>query len=134
VPLERIRLVEVIPAPPATVYAAWVNGDKHAAMTGAPATSDAKVGGQYSAWDGYITGQHLELRPGTKVVQSWRTSEFGEDDQDSRLTVLFEDDADGTRLTLIHADLPDGTALKYEEGWEKHYFEPMKKHFSSSPR
>jgi hypothetical protein len=31
-----------------------------------------EVGGAYSAYSGYITGQNLELLPDQKIVQSWR--------------------------------------------------------------
>jgi uncharacterized protein YndB with AHSA1/START domain len=124
-----LRLSAFIPAPPAVVYHAWLNGRQHAAMTGAKATSQARVGGKFTAWDGYIFGQHLELVPDCRIVQSWRTTEFPEDCPDSRLQVDFVPEADGTRLTLIQSDLPAGEAARYQVGWQQFYFEPIQRYF-----
>ena len=49
-------------------------------MTGAAARIAGRVGAAYSAWDGYIAGKTLELAPGKRIVQSWRTTEFASDD------------------------------------------------------
>ena len=59
---ETIHVSAVLPAKPKAVYDAWIDGGKHAAMTGAAATSDPRVLGRFTAWDGYIEGSHLEPR------------------------------------------------------------------------
>ena len=66
----------VILASPEEVNDALVDAKKHSAFTGAKATGDAKVGGAFSAWDGYITGKHLELEPGARIIQEWNTTEW----------------------------------------------------------
>jgi uncharacterized protein YndB with AHSA1/START domain len=124
-----VRLSTFIPAPPVVVYQAWLNGRQHAAMTGAKATSQARVGGKFTAWSGYIFGQHQELVPSRRIVQSWRTTEFPEDCPDSRLEVEFAPEGDGTRLTLVQTELPAGEAERYQEGWQQFYFEPIQQYF-----
>jgi uncharacterized protein YndB with AHSA1/START domain len=65
------------PAKPADVFAAWLDSVAHGAMTGrGRAKIDPRVGGAHTAWNGYIQGETLELEPGRRIVQSWRTSEF----------------------------------------------------------
>jgi hypothetical protein len=81
------------------------------------------------AWDGYITGRNLELVPGERIVQSWRTTEFTEEHEDSIITVTLEEVDDGTLLTLVHSKVPEAHKSYEEGGWEKHYFEPMKSYF-----
>jgi activator of HSP90 ATPase len=98
-------------------------------MTGSPAKVEPRVGGSFTAWDGYITGKTLELKPYTRIVQSWRTTEFPADSPDSRLEVLLEAAEDGTKITLIHSDVPDDQAGDYEHGWEESYFTPMREYF-----
>ncbi len=50
---------------PGEVYAAWLDGAQHAAMTGGGAAEcDPIVGRRFTAWDGYIDGTNLELDPG----------------------------------------------------------------------
>jgi hypothetical protein len=99
-------------------------------MTGAKATSQAHVGGTFTAWNGYIFGQHQELVPPRRIVQSWRTTEFPEDCPDSRLVVEFAPEADGTRLTLVQSELPAGEAERYEAGWQQFYIEPIQRYFA----
>lgn len=120
----------VIPARPDVVYAAWLSARGHAAMTGSAATASARKGGSFTAWDGYIQGRNIELVPSTRIVQSWRTTDFPPDAPDSRLVVDLEDSATGTRLTLHHTSLPPGQAPLYRRGWKEFYFDPMKKYFA----
>jgi activator of HSP90 ATPase len=124
------ELSEVFAVPPARIYDAWMDSDRHAAMTGAPARIDPRVGGDYEAWDGYITGRTLALEPERRIVQSWRTSEFADSDPDSQIEVLLEPVDGGTRLTLRHANVPDGQTQYEQGGWQESYFEPMKEYFA----
>ena len=99
-------------------------------MTGNPAKVQGKVGGKFTAWDGYIFGLTLELEPEQRILQTWRTSEFPEGAPDSRLEILFEEVAKGTKITLIHSDMPEDQVDSYRQGWEDFYFKPMKAYFS----
>ena len=127
---ETIHASAVFAAKPATIYEAWLDGEKHAAMTGGAATSDARVGEGFTAWDDYITGKHLELQPGRRIVQAWRTTDFPDSAPDSRLIVLLDPEAGGTRVTFVHTDIPQGQSADYESGWEEHYFAPMRRYFA----
>lgn len=83
---ETIHASAVIDAKPAAIYEAFLDGDTHTAMTGGGATSTPRVGTRFTAWDGYITGKHLELQPGRRIVQDWRTTQFPGAAPDSRLS------------------------------------------------
>ena len=119
-----------LPAPPEAVYEAWLNSAAHGAMTGAKAKASKKVGAAFSAWDGYIVGKNIELVPGKRIVQSWRTSEFGADDPDSTITLTLTPINAGARLTLSHRNVPDGQTSYEKGGWRDNYFEPMKVYFA----
>lgn len=116
-------------AKPEIVFKAWLSSDGHSAMTGSPARVEPRVGGTFTAWDGYITGKTIELKPYSRIVQSWRTSEFEESDSDSRLEIDLEAVGDGTRLTLTHSNMPEGQIESYRQGWEDSYFVPMRDYF-----
>jgi activator of HSP90 ATPase len=98
-------------------------------MTGSAAKVVSRVGGKFSAWDGYITGKTLELTVNSRIVQSWRTSEFAETDPDSRIEIRLAPTKTGTRLTLTHSGIPEGQAASYRSGWEEWYFSPMRAYF-----
>jgi uncharacterized protein YndB with AHSA1/START domain len=134
---DYFRMTAIIPAPPARVYAAWLDSKEHADFTGGHATIEPGVGGAHTAWDGYISGRHVELVPGKKIVQTWRTSEFPAEAVDSRLELQFEPRGPGgneTTLTLIHTEIPVGQGALYKEGWGEHYFEPMRAYFEEASR
>ncbi len=126
----RFQVSTFIPAPPETVYKAWLTSKSHAAMTGGAANGESHEGGGFTAWDGYIWGRNLELEPGARIVQAWRTSEFTETEPDSRLEILFKPKKGGTTVTIKHSGLP-AHGLQYRQGWIDSYYEPMKQYFAS---
>jgi activator of HSP90 ATPase len=120
-----------LPAAPEALYDAWLDSAAHSAMTGGEAKIGRCVGDRYSAWDGYIEGATLELVAGKRIVQSWRTTEFGASDPDSTIVVDLESTGAGTRLTLTHKGVPDGQTSYENGGWQDNYFAPMKAYFES---
>jgi uncharacterized protein YndB with AHSA1/START domain len=120
---------DVVPASPQAVYEAWMSSDAHGKMTGDAAEIDLRVGGEFTAWGGYISGRTLALEPGRRIVQSWRTSDFRAADHDSQLEVILDPVPEGTKITLHHTNVPDGQS-GYEQGWRDNYFDPMREYFS----
>jgi uncharacterized protein YndB with AHSA1/START domain len=118
-----------IPASPQEIYDAWLDSLAHSAMTGGEANMSDQIGAEVSAWDGYIRGRNIELVPGKQIVQSWRTSEFTDEHEDSIVTVVLEETDDGTLLTLVHSNVPEDQRSYEEGGWQSHYFEPMAVYF-----
>jgi activator of HSP90 ATPase len=128
-PTRALRMSIVLSVPPERLYRAWLSSKEHGAFTGAKAKVVAKVGGKHSAWDGYISGKTLELTPERRIVQAWRTTDFLEENPDSRLEITFAAVPKGARLTLKHTKIPKGQASAYEQGWKDYYFKPMKAYF-----
>lgn len=128
---ENLDLSVELPATPQQVYEAWLDSAAHGQFTGSPAQIDPRVGGKYTAWDGYITGETTTLEPYRRILQTWRSSEFPEGAEDSLLEVLLAEIPGGTKLTLRHTNIPDGQSGMYEEGWRDYYFKPMLAYFQS---
>ena len=122
-------LTTTIPATAQEIYDAWLDSLAHSEMTGSEASMSDEVGAEVSAWDGYITGRNLELVPGERIVQSWRTTEFEPEDPDSTIVVDLEPTKTGTRLTLTHRGVPDGQTSYENGGWQDFYFAPMQAYF-----
>ena len=123
-------LTATIPASPEDIYQAWLDSIGHSEMTGSEATMSDEVGAEVSAWDGYISGRNLEPIPGERIVQSWRTTEFDAEEEDSVITVVLQETEDGTLLTLEHGNVPDEHKSYEEGGWQSNYFEPMVAYFT----
>jgi uncharacterized protein YndB with AHSA1/START domain len=128
------KLITIIKAPPQAIYDAWLDSRAHSAMTGGKATQSAKVGERVTAWDGYITGKTMKLVPGKTIVQTWRTTQFTEAHPDSIITVDLAPVTGGTQLALTHSDVPDGQTSYEKDGWQNHYFEPMRRYFAKTKR
>ena len=124
----EFELSETIPATPEEIYTAWLDSESHSAMTGGAAVTSSEEGGEFSAWDGYISGTNLELTPPSRIVQAWRTSEFVDSDPDSRLEIRFEPVDQGTLVTIYHSQLP-AHGMTYHQGWIDNYFVPMREYF-----
>ncbi len=119
----------ILPATPEKIYKAWLSSSGHSGMTGSEAHVEPRVGGSFTAWDGYITGKTTALTPFTRIVQDWRTTEFPEAAPDSQIEIVLEAVKGGTKLTLTHRNIPEGQADSYESGWDESYFEPMRAYF-----
>ena len=125
-----IKQTEFIPgAKPQEVYDALVDPRKHTEFTGAKATGQAKAGAKFTAWDGYITGKHLQLEPGKRLVQEWSTSEWPANAPPSQLEWTFLRKGDGTEVTMVHSGVPAEQAESYRQGWIDSYWEPLKQYF-----
>jgi activator of HSP90 ATPase len=112
------------------LYTDWLDSDAHSKFTGSPARINPLLNGKFSAWEGYIFGTNKSFQPFRKIVQTWRTTEFSEKDEDSILEVIFENTGDKTRLILKHSNIPEGQGEDYKQGWKDFYFKPMKKYYN----
>lgn len=119
----------VVPATQAEVYEAFVDAEKHSAFTGSKATCDARVGGKFMAWDGYISGKNLLLKKGKRLVQEWVTTEWPEGYSPLRLELTFTKVRGGTEILIVHSGVPTEQADDVAEGWNEFYWEPLEKYF-----
>jgi uncharacterized protein YndB with AHSA1/START domain len=111
----EFEVSKVVAASPQEIFNGWMSSEVHTAMTGGEAVVDPMVGGAFSAWDGYISGKTLELEPPRRIVQSWRTSEFNADDEDSRIEVTLTPVSEGTLVSIHHSSVPE-EHRGYEDG------------------
>lgn len=118
------------PVSPEELYHAWLDSEKHSDMTGGEAVCSQKVDGEFSAWDGYISGKNKSLIPERQIIQEWKTTDFDLRDKPSLITIDLEESKEGCLLTLTHEDIPRGQP-DYEAGWIEHYFNPMLEYFSN---
>lgn len=128
---KSIRQSVTLPATPARVYSLLMESRRHAAFTGAAARISAKVGGSFSAYDGYITGRNIELVPDKRIVQSWHACDWPDGHMSIAKFSLAKVKA-GTRLTFLHSGVPDNQYASIKQGWKDFYWEPMKRALRNS--
>jgi activator of HSP90 ATPase len=125
----RIVQTEYIPAKPLHVYEALTDPLIHSAFTKAQATGEPVVGGRFTAWNGYISGKHVELQPGRRIVQEWRTTMFPQEHPPSRLEITLEGKGEGTTLTMVQTGVPIDQVERYTKGWVRNYWDPLRAYF-----
>lgn len=127
---ESLEVSVVLPVKPEQLYYDWLNSEAHSKFTGGEAEVSPELGIGFYAWDGYISGKNLELEFPSRILQSWRTTEFSEEDEDSMLEITIKETTKGSMLRLKHWNIPSGQGAQYKSGWQEHYFEPMKEYYS----
>jgi uncharacterized protein YndB with AHSA1/START domain len=117
-------------AAPEDVYDALLDPKKHSDFTGSPATTSAKTGAAFTAWDGYISGKNLELVKGKKIVQEWKTTEWPDGYPVSRLEFTLAPKKGGTELKMVHSKVPAEQVADYTSGWKSSYWDPLKEYLA----
>lgn len=84
------------------------------------------IGGAFALFGGYITGRQLELVRNQRIVQAWRAASWSEG---IHSVARFELQAHGAgcRIVFDHTGIPSDDATSLAEGWQSHYWEPMRK-------
>ncbi len=91
-----------------------------------PTSISPEVGGAFTLFGGYITGRHLQMLPGERLIQAWRAGSWGAGDYSIVKFVLIGNGAE-TKLVFDHRGFPDGEGKSLAEGWHTHYWEPLAK-------
>ena len=114
-----------IHANPAAVYDVLTNSEAFARMTGGRTADISKeVGGAVSMFGGDIRALNVELLPGKRVVQAWRSYRWPEGVYS---IVRFELTPAGTdtRLVFDQAGYQQEAEEMLTGGWDKMYWQPM---------
>jgi activator of HSP90 ATPase len=122
---KTIRQSVTFKSPPHEVYEALMDSEKHARFTGAAASISREVGGRFTAYDGSLEGENLELVPDVKIVQSWRADDWREGHY-SRATFSLKEIEGGTRLAFTQTGVPEESYEDIKQGWIDFYWDPMK--------
>jgi len=124
----------LLPARPEEVYEALLGPQEHSEFTGSKATGKVRVGAKFTAWDGYISGKHLELEKGKRIVQEWVTTEWPEGFPPSTLEFTLNEINGKTELTMVHSNVPTDQKQELEKGWIDFYWKPLKNYFEKRTR
>ena len=129
--MTSLTLVRRIAARPSVVFDALTAPEGICAWWGPDAgpvllaETDLRVGGRFRVrfrmLDGSeheSGGEYLEVDPPQRLAMSWRWTEGGGDDGESRIEITLRPTADGTELTFTHLRL-SSTASRdgHKEGW-----------------
>ncbi len=123
---HRIHQENVYSATPERIYQVLTEASEFSKMSeGAPAEIDAKAGGVFTCFGGWIHGYNLECVPGERLVQAWRAKNW---DPGCFSIVRFDlkSDSEGTRVVLEHSGFPEDQGEHLSQGWSNKYWEPLR--------
>jgi uncharacterized protein YndB with AHSA1/START domain len=109
----------IISAPPEDVYLALTTPATLHLWTGENAEMSTEPGSEFSLWEGSIVGKNLEFIPNKMIVQQWY---FGEQSEESVVTIKLHNHDQGTSVELRHTNIPDEAYDEIIEGWDEMYF------------
>lgn len=122
---KTIRQSLTVRVGPKAVYDALMDSRLHSKFTGSKAVMSRRVGGTFTAYDGYASGKNLELVPAKKIVQTWRADDWPEA-MYSKLTIRLHKTKAGTRLSFTQTGIPDRQVGAIKRGWIEFYWKPLK--------
>jgi activator of HSP90 ATPase len=117
--MQSLKKYYIIPATPAEVYQAITNPISIQLWTGEEAQMSTEPGSEFSLWEGSIVGRNIEFIEDKKIVQQWY---FGDQVEESIVTIILHPDKHGTSAELRHTNIPDGDFKDITEGWDTAYF------------
>ena len=120
-----------IRANPKEVYGALINSKKHSKFTGAPAKIGSKPGSGFTCYGNYISGITLELKPGRRIVQAWRSLNWPPGHFSIVTFALSLKGKGQTELHFVQIGVPADDYSEKNKGWRTHYWEPLKKFLES---
>jgi activator of HSP90 ATPase len=89
-----------------------------------PTQIDARPGGAFTLFGGYVTGRNLELVAGERLVQAWRAASWDPGAYSIAKFVLVDQPAGG-KLIFDHTGFPNAAASELAKGWRENYWTPL---------
>ncbi len=125
--MKNYKKYYIIPAQPEEVYLALTNPSTIHLWTGEPAEMSTEPGSEFSLFDGSIAGKNVEFETGKKIIQQWY---FGDQQEDSLVTIKLHPRPRGTSVELNHSNIPDEDYDDIVEGWNDVYFKSLYEFYS----
>jgi len=127
---KTLRQTVNFSASPGKVYEMLMDSKKHQSLSGEKASISRKPGGRFTAWSGHITGYHLALQPGRKIVQAWRATGWWPDHYSIAIFDIQKTQR-GSKLQFTQIGVPPHRYSGHYRGWIETYWTPMKEIFAS---
>lgn len=118
-------------ATPTRIYEVLLDAKQFSAFTKDTAEIQPQPGGAFKLFGKRIEGRNVELVPNQRIVQAWRPADWP---AGVYSIVKFELVArgPGTRIILDHAGFTEDKWQGLNEGWQEHYWDPLRKYLESA--
>lgn len=119
-------------AKPAEVFDALTDSKSILRWSGQRGKVEAKIGGKFEMFDGWVRGKVLAYQQGKALAYTWHPDDWNTEAEPSIVRYSFSPTKSGTKVVLKHSGFPDERAKKeHHGGWTEHVFKPLKGFFES---
>lgn len=92
---------------------------------------EAKVGGKFSMFDGWCSGEVTAISE-NELAYTWKTTDWAEDAAHSQVHYKLSADGEGTKVALSHTGLPSEEEVEgHKDGWQEHFFGPLEEYIET---
>lgn len=130
---KTITLTEKFSCRASNLYEILMDENRWKGFTQSNAKISKEVGGEFSIFDGSVTGKNLELQNGKLIVQNWRFGNWPDGIWSTVRLTLEEPEPGLTVVQLNHVDVPEedryGNATvveNTERGWRDLIFQRIR--------
>jgi activator of HSP90 ATPase len=117
--MKSFKKYYILGAPPEDVYLALTNPLTIHLWSGEEAEMSTVPGSEFSLWEGSILGKNITFEENKMIVQQWY---FGDQDEESIVTIKLHASGSGTSVELRHTNIPDQDYDEIVDGWNTIYF------------
>lgn len=119
-------------AKPAEVFQALTDSKEIQEWSGQRGKVEAKIGGKFEMFDGWVKGKVLAYQKGKSLSYTWVPEDWAKETVASIVRYSFSQTKSGTKVVLRHSGFPDEQQKKeHHGGWTEHVFDPLKGFFES---
>ncbi|XP_059462946.1 uncharacterized protein LOC132191850 [Corylus avellana] len=134
---KTITLTEKFSCRAGALYEILMDENRWKGFTQSNARISKEVGGEFSIFDGSVTGTNVELQDGKLIVQKWRFGNWADGIHSTVRLALDEPEPGLTVVKLTHTDVPEedrygnSTVVENtERGWRDLIFNKIRAVFS----
>ncbi len=124
--MQEFKKYYTVQATPEEVYLALTTAITIQLWTGAPAEMIAEPDTEFSMWDGAIVGKNRAFEQNKKIVQQWY---FGEQPEESIVTIKLHPSPKGTSVEVKHTNIPDEDEESIIDGWDNVYMAALQEFY-----
>ncbi|KAJ9181203.1 hypothetical protein P3X46_009357 [Hevea brasiliensis] len=130
---KTINLTEKFSCRARDMYEILMDENRWKGFTQSNARISKEVGGEFSIFDGSVTGTNVELQDGKLIVQKWRFGSWPDGIVSTVRLTLYEPEPGLTVVKLLHTDIPEEdrygnatVAENTERGWRDLIFHKIR--------
>ena len=124
-----ISITVDFPVYPERVYRAWMDSYEHSRFTGNTAKISGKTGGKFITIGGQVKSVIQVATPFTRIVQTWKVTQFPQNAPDLSIELKFEPTCTGAEVELTHHGVDADSTRQVMQWWEEQYFRPLRTYF-----